>query len=165
MKGSLVDTERVGGARDIRSKHAMLLDTFLRKVSTPFNLTPGLIESNRVACKMPSNPALSKPQFHLSIAAFPRPRPTETAGRAARVPSGKRQGSAAPGDETIPSLFQKYFYPSTTPTCQQTETVFLCKSCQANPTPYCNETGLRHRVSPCRSAYFASPWWLLTLAS
>ena len=24
---------------------------------------------------------------------------------------------------------------------------------------------LRHRVSPCRSAYFASPWWLLTLAS
>ena len=21
----------------------------------------------------------------------------------------------------------------------------------------------RHRVSPCRSAYFASPWWLLTL--
>ena len=30
---------------------------------------------------------------------------------------------------------------------------------------YCKETGLRHRVSPCRSAYFASPWWLLTLAS
>ena len=29
----------------------------------------------------------------------------------------------------------------------------------------CNETGLRHRVSPCRSAYFASPWWSLTLAS
>ena len=29
-------------------------------------------------------------------------------------------------------------------------------------TPYCKETGLRHRVSPCRSAYFASPWWLLT---
>ena len=24
---------------------------------------------------------------------------------------------------------------------------------------------LRHRVSPCRSAYFASPWWLLTLIS
>ena len=32
-------------------------------------------------------------------------------------------------------------------------------------TPCCNETGLRHRVSPCRSAYFASPWWLLTLIS
>ena len=25
-------------------------------------------------------------------------------------------------------------------------------------------TGRRHRVSPYRSAYFASPWWLLTLA-
>ena len=30
-------------------------------------------------------------------------------------------------------------------------------------TPYCKVTGRRHRVSPCRSAYFASPWWLLTL--
>ena len=30
-------------------------------------------------------------------------------------------------------------------------------------TPYCNVTGRRHRVSPCRSAYFASPCWLLTL--
>ena len=28
---------------------------------------------------------------------------------------------------------------------------------------YCKVTGRRHRVSPCRSAYFASPWWLLTL--
>ena len=27
----------------------------------------------------------------------------------------------------------------------------------------CKVTGRRHRVSPCRSAYFASPWWLLTL--
>ena len=27
----------------------------------------------------------------------------------------------------------------------------------------CEVTGRRHRVSPCRSAYFASPWWLLTL--
>ena len=24
--------------------------------------------------------------------------------------------------------------------------------------------GRRHRVSPCRSAYYASPWWLLTLS-
>ena len=30
-------------------------------------------------------------------------------------------------------------------------------------TPYCKVTGRRHRVSPCRSAYFASSWWLLTL--
>ena len=29
-------------------------------------------------------------------------------------------------------------------------------------TPYCKVTGRRHRVSPCRSVYFASPW-LLTL--
>ena len=28
---------------------------------------------------------------------------------------------------------------------------------------YCKVTGRRHRVSPCRSAYFSSPWWLLTL--
>ena len=28
----------------------------------------------------------------------------------------------------------------------------------------CKVTGRRHRVSPCRSAYFASPWWLLTLS-
>ena len=28
---------------------------------------------------------------------------------------------------------------------------------------YCKVTGRRHRVSPCRSAYFASPWWLLNL--
>ena len=28
---------------------------------------------------------------------------------------------------------------------------------------FCRVTGRRHRVSPCRSAYFASPWWLLTL--
>ena len=28
----------------------------------------------------------------------------------------------------------------------------------------CKVKGRRHRVSPCRSAYFASPWWLLTLA-
>ena len=27
----------------------------------------------------------------------------------------------------------------------------------------CKVTGRRHRVSPCRSAYFASPWRLLTL--
>ena len=27
----------------------------------------------------------------------------------------------------------------------------------------CKVTGRRHRVSPYRSAYFASPWWLLTL--
>ena len=27
----------------------------------------------------------------------------------------------------------------------------------------CKVTGRKHRVSPCRSAYFASPWWLLTL--
>ena len=27
----------------------------------------------------------------------------------------------------------------------------------------CKVTGRRHRVFPCRSAYFASPWWLLTL--
>ena len=27
----------------------------------------------------------------------------------------------------------------------------------------CKVTGRRHRVSPCRSAHFASPWWLLTL--
>ena len=27
----------------------------------------------------------------------------------------------------------------------------------------CKVTGRRHRVSPCRSAYFASPWWLLIL--
>ena len=26
----------------------------------------------------------------------------------------------------------------------------------------CKVTGRRHRVSPCRSAYFASPWWSLT---
>ena len=31
--------------------------------------------------------------------------------------------------------------------------------------PYCKVTGRRHRVSPCRSAYFASPWWLLTFRS
>ena len=30
-------------------------------------------------------------------------------------------------------------------------------------TPYCKVTGRRHRVSPCRSAYVASPCWLLTL--
>ena len=40
--------------------------------------------------------------------------------------------------------------------------VRVCSSVQAC---CCNETGLRHRVSPCRSAYFASPWWLLTLIS
>ena len=28
----------------------------------------------------------------------------------------------------------------------------------------CKVTGRRHRVSPCRSAYFAGPWWLLTLS-
>ena len=28
---------------------------------------------------------------------------------------------------------------------------------------YCKVTWWRHGVSPCRSAYFASPWWLLTL--
>ena len=27
----------------------------------------------------------------------------------------------------------------------------------------CKVTGRRHRVSSCRSAYFAGPWWLLTL--
>ena len=27
----------------------------------------------------------------------------------------------------------------------------------------CEVIGRRHRVSPSRSAYFASPWWLLTL--
>ena len=32
------------------------------------------------------------------------------------------------------------------------------------PSYYCKVTGRRHRVSPCRSAYFASPWWLLTLS-
>ena len=26
---------------------------------------------------------------------------------------------------------------------------------------WCKVTGRRHRVSPCRSAYFACPWWLL----
>ena len=31
------------------------------------------------------------------------------------------------------------------------------------PTRQCEGTGRRHRVSPCRSAYFASPHWLLTL--
>ena len=30
---------------------------------------------------------------------------------------------------------------------------------------YCKVTWWRHGVSPCRSAYFASPWWLLTLTS
>ena len=29
----------------------------------------------------------------------------------------------------------------------------------------CEVTGRRHRVSPCRSAYFARPWRLLTLTS
>ena len=29
----------------------------------------------------------------------------------------------------------------------------------------CEVTGRIHRVSPCRSAYFASPWPLLTLTS
>ena len=28
----------------------------------------------------------------------------------------------------------------------------------------CKVTGRRHRASPCRSACFASPWWLLTLS-
>ena len=28
----------------------------------------------------------------------------------------------------------------------------------------CEVTGRRHRVSPCRSAYYASPWRLLTLS-
>ena len=28
---------------------------------------------------------------------------------------------------------------------------------------FCKVTGRRHRVSPCRSAYFTSGWWLLTL--
>ena len=31
------------------------------------------------------------------------------------------------------------------------------------PVGYCKVTGRRHRVSPCRFAYFASPWWLLNL--
>ena len=38
-----------------------------------------------------------------------------------------------------------------------------CNKSQCTHT--CKETGLRHRVSPCRSAYFASPWWLLTWTS
>ena len=29
-------------------------------------------------------------------------------------------------------------------------------------TPYCKVTGRRHRVSPCRSAYNAGTWWLIT---
>ena len=28
---------------------------------------------------------------------------------------------------------------------------------------WCEVTGRRCRVSPCRSTYYASPWWLLTL--
>ena len=32
-----------------------------------------------------------------------------------------------------------------------------------NVAKQCKVTGRRRRVSPCRSAYFASPWWLLTL--
>ena len=35
--------------------------------------------------------------------------------------------------------------------------------CSTVSGPYCKVTGRRHRVSPCRSAYFASPWRLLTL--
>ena len=30
-------------------------------------------------------------------------------------------------------------------------------------SPPCEVTGRRHRVCPCRSSYFASPWRLLTL--
>ena len=29
---------------------------------------------------------------------------------------------------------------------------------------YCEATGRRHRISPCRSAYYASPWRLLNLS-
>ena len=32
------------------------------------------------------------------------------------------------------------------------------------PTRQCEGTGRRHRVSPCRSAYYASPWRLITLS-
>ena len=42
------------------------------------------------------------------------------------------------------------------PDCKMSKSISLT-------TPYCKVTGRRHRVSPCRSAYFASPWWLLTL--
>ena len=31
-------------------------------------------------------------------------------------------------------------------------------------TGCCEVTARRHRVSPCRSAYYASPWWLLSLS-
>ena len=43
--------------------------------------------------------------------------------------------------------------------------LWLLKFIRATLVCCCNETGLRHRVSPSRSAYFASPWWLLTLIS
>ena len=42
------------------------------------------------------------------------------------------------------------------PDCKMAKSISLT-------TPCCKVTGRRHRVSPCRSAYFASPWWLLTL--
>ena len=41
-------------------------------------------------------------------------------------------------------------------TCKMSKSISLTM-------PYYKVTGRRHRVSPCRSAYFASPWWLLTL--
>ena len=37
---------------------------------------------------------------------------------------------------------------------KQSKHTYICMNCKV--------TGRRHRVSPCRSAYFASPWWLLT---
>ena len=42
------------------------------------------------------------------------------------------------------------------PDCKMAKSISLT-------TPYCKVTWRRHRVSPCRSAYFACPWWLLTL--
>ena len=42
------------------------------------------------------------------------------------------------------------------PDCKMAKSISLT-------TTYCKVTGRRHRVSPCRFPYFASPWWLLTL--
>ena len=51
------------------------------------------------------------------------------------------------------------------PSATLTKYIFysMCSFCLCHLYPTCKVTGRRHRVSPCRSAYFASPWWLLTL--
>ena len=67
---------------------------------------------------------------------------------------------------SLQALTAKYLkvlqvFEDTTGSCDRMSTCIIVRQCPS--MGYRKMTGRRHRVSPCRSAYFASPWWLLTL--